>query len=203
MGSLFPHLHLPSLPLHAIYQTLSLKNLQMIRGLSEQTVFIGFLYPTTGTAVCLVCVRPGETASELWGCSLALWQHQSKAAMHRRQWPGSSTYCALILQYTSALSLFFVSYFFLLSIPHVQPRTSQLFRAFVLCNISIRLRRKEEEKNPASTLFFMSPFLKDLIFKWVEPSPPPRMWGWHPGVQSSCHQELLNWELWVARLGLY
>lgn len=172
-----------------------------MRGLSTRTVFIGFLYPTAGMAVCLGRVRPGETASELWGCSLALWKHQSKAEVHRRQWPGSSTYCALVLQYTSVLSLFFVSYSFLLSIPHVQSRTSQLFRVSALCNISIRLRRKE--KNPTSTLFFLSPFLKDLIFKWVEPSPPPRMRGWHPGVWCSSYQGLLNWELWVARLGLY
>lgn len=44
----------------------------MIMGLSKQTVFLSFLYPTTGMAVCLADARTGETASGLGGCPLAL-----------------------------------------------------------------------------------------------------------------------------------
>lgn len=85
MGSSFPHLHLSSFPLlHAIKHSV-LKILYMITRLSKQNVFISFLYPTTGMALCLRGVRPGETASGPEGCPLALQQHQSKAEMHWRQ----------------------------------------------------------------------------------------------------------------------
>lgn len=48
----------------------------MITGPSKQNVFISFLHPTTGMAVCLRGVRPGEMASGPEGCPLALQPEQ-------------------------------------------------------------------------------------------------------------------------------
>lgn len=57
-------------------------------------------------------VRTEETVPGLGGCPLALQQHQSKAEMHRRQWPGSNVYHALWLQYT--MSTIYICFFLLL-----------------------------------------------------------------------------------------